>query len=108
MMENVKRLVLVPEHMVDTPKKALVPPLTAQVNQLDSEMNSLLKLQDMTQDEKVKLYDQTLQRYLTYDKRMQKPVRVSIVHPEPVEIVEIEKELPEEPEPPGEIENDIL
>ena len=77
--------------MVDTPKKALVPPLTAQVNQLDSEMNSLLKRQDMTQDEKVKLYDQTLQRYLTYDKRMQKPVRVSMVHPEPVETEEIEK-----------------
>ena len=108
-MENVKRLVLVPEHMVDTPKKALVPPLTAQVNQLDSEMNSLLKRQDMTQDEKVKLYDQTLQRYLTYyDKRMQKPVRVSMVHPEPVETEEIEDKLPEESEPPGEIENDIL
>ena len=108
-MEHVKRLVLVSEHMADTPKKALVPPLTAQVNQLDSEMNSLLKRQDMTQDEKVKLYDQTLQRYLTYyDKRMQKPVRVSMVHPEPVETEEIEKELPEESEPPGEIENDIL
>ena len=108
-MEHVKRLVLVSEHMADTPKKALVPPLTAQVNQLDSEMNSLLKRQDMTQDEKVKLYDQTLQRYLTYyDKRMQKPVRVSMVHPEPVETEEIEEELPEESEPPGEIENDIL
>ena len=58
--------------MVDTPKKALVPPLTAQVNQLDLEMNSLPKRQYMTQYEKVKLYDQTLQRYLTYyDKRMQ-------------------------------------
>ena len=63
-MEHVKRLVLVSEHMADTPKKALVPPLTAQVNQLDSEMNGLLKRQDITRDEKVKLYDQTLQRYL--------------------------------------------
>ena len=53
-----------PEHMANTPKKALVPPLTAQVNQLDSEMNGLLKRQDITRDEKVKLYDQTLQRYL--------------------------------------------
>ena len=43
--------------MADTPKKDLVPPLTAQVNQLDSEMNSLLKRQDMTQDEKAKLYE---------------------------------------------------
>ena len=91
-MENVQRLILVPEHMVDTPKKSLVPPLTAQVNQLDLEMNSLLKRQDMTQEEKVKLYDQTLPRYLTYyDKRMQKPVRVSMVHPEPVATKEIEK-----------------
>ena len=31
-MEHVKRLVLVPEHITDIPKKALVPPLTAQVN----------------------------------------------------------------------------
>ena len=108
-MEHVKRLVLVSEHMADTPTRTLVPPLTALVNQLDSEMNNLLKRQDMTQDEKVKLYDQTLQRYLTYyDKRMRKPVRVSMVHPEPVETEEIEEELPEESEPPGEIENDIL
>ena len=62
----------------------------------------------MTQDEKVKLYDQTLQRYLTYDKRMQKPVCVSMAHPKPVETEEIEENLPKESEPPGEIENDIL
>ena len=106
-MEHVKRLVLVPEHM--TAKKPLVPPLTAQVKQLDSEMDSLLRRQDMTQDEKVKLYDQTLQRYLTYyDKRMQKPVRVSVVPPKPIETEETGEELPEEPEPPGEIEKDIL
>ena len=54
---------LVSEHVADTPKKALVLPLTTQVNQLDSEMNSLLKRQEITQDEKVKLYSQTLQRY---------------------------------------------
>ena len=108
-MEHVKRLILVPEHMTDTPKKALVPPLTAQVNQLDSEMDSLLRRQDMTQDEKVKLYDQTLQRYLTYyDKRMQKPVHVSVVPPKSIETEETGEELPEEPEPPGEIQKDIL
>ena len=72
-------------------------------------MNSLLKRQDMVQDKKVKLYDQTLQRYLTYyDKRMHKLVRVSVVPPEPAKTEEAEKELPEESEPPGNIENDIL
>ena len=63
-MEHIKRLVLIPEHM--TGKKPLVPPLTAQVNHLNSEMDDVLQRQDMTQDEKAKLYDQTLQRYLTY------------------------------------------
>ena len=107
-MEHVKRLVLVPEHM--TAKKPLVPPLTAQVNHLDTEMSNVLQRQDMTQDEKAKFYDQTLQRYLTYyDKRMQKPIRVSVVPPTPVETEETEtEELPKEPEPPGEIEKDIL
>ena len=107
-MEFVKRLVLVPEHT--TAKKPLVPPLTAQVNHLDSEMDSLLQRQDMTPDEKVKLYDQTLQRYLTYyDERMRKPVRVSVAPPHPVETEEIlPVEQPNQPEPPGEIENDII
>ena len=107
-MEHVKRLVLVPEHM--TAKKPLVPPLTAQVNHLNTEMDDVLQRQDMTQDEKAKLYDQSLQRYLTYyDKRMQKHIRVSVVPPTPVETEETEtEELPKEPEPPGEIENDIL
>ena len=37
-MEHVKRLVLMPEHMVEntTQSKPLVPPLTSQVNHLDS------------------------------------------------------------------------
>ena len=56
-MEHVKRLVLMPEHMVEntTQSKPLVPPLTSQVNHLDSEMDSLLKRQDITQDEKARL-----------------------------------------------------
>ena len=108
-MEHVKRLVLVPEHMTDSPNRPLVPPLTAQVNHLDSEMNCLLKRQAITQDEKMKLCDQNLRRYLTYyDKRMHKPIRVSVVPPKPVETEKTEEELPKESEPPGEIENYIL
>ena len=57
----------------------------------------------MTQDEKVKLYDHTFQRYLIcYDKRMHKPIRVSVVPPKPVETEETEEESSEEPEPPSE------
>ena len=77
-MKHVKRLVLVPEHMIA--KKPLVPPLTAQVNHLNTEMDNVLEHQDMTQDKKAKFYDQTLQHYLTYyDKRMQKPIHVSMI-----------------------------
>ena len=81
-----KRLVLMPEHMVEntTQSRPLVPPLTSQVNHLDSEMDSLLKRQDITQDEKARLYSQILQRYLNYcDKRMSQPVRVSVVLSKP-------------------------
>ena len=80
-MERVKRLVLMPEHMAEntTQSKPLVPPLTSQVNHLDSEMDSLLKRQDITQDEKARLYSQILQRYLNYyDKGMSRPVRVEV------------------------------
>ena len=108
-MEHVKRLVLMPEHMVEntTQSKPLVPPLTSQVNHLDSEMDSLLKRQDITQDEKARLYSQILQRYLNYyDKRMSQPVRVSVVPSKPT------TEKPEtQPEPvhlPDNIETDIL
>ena len=87
-MEHVKRLVLVPEHLAEntTERKPLVPPLTSQVNNLDGEMNSLLKRQDVTDDEKATLYNQILQRYLNYyDKRMSQPVRVSVVPPKPTD-----------------------
>jgi hypothetical protein len=37
-MEHVKRLVLVPEHMVEQRKKPLAAPLATQVNEIDSDM----------------------------------------------------------------------
>ena len=79
-MEHVKRLVLVPEHMVDQRKKPLVPPLTAQVQDIDSDMQDIMQRQDIPIDAQAKMYDQNLQRYLAfYDKRMNKPLRVNVV-----------------------------
>ena len=78
-MEHVKRLVLVPEHMVDQRKK---PPLTAQVQEIDSDMQDIMQRQDIPVDAQEKVYDQNLQRYLTfYDKRMNKPLQVNVVKP---------------------------
>ena len=81
-MEHVKRLVLVPEHMVDQRKKPFVPPLTAQVQEIDSDMQDIMQRQDIPIDAQAKVYDQNLKRYLTfYDKRMNKPLQVNVVKP---------------------------
>ena len=42
-MEHVKRLVLVPEHIAEQQNT----PLTAQVNEIDSDMQTLLERQDI-------------------------------------------------------------
>jgi hypothetical protein len=56
-MEHVRRLVLVPEHMEEQRKKPLVPPLTAQVSEIDSDMHTLLEPQDIGPvDKQAKLY----------------------------------------------------
>ena len=108
-MEHVKRLVLVPEHMAEntTERKPLVPLLTSQVNHLDGEMSSLLKRQDVTEDEKARLYSQILQRYLGYyDKRMSQPVRVSVVASKPT--TEKPATQPEPVDLPDNVEADIM
>ena len=107
-MEHVKRLVLVPEHMVEQRKKPLAAPLATQVNEMDSDMQDIIRRQDISIDEKAKLYDQNLQRYLTfYDKRMNKPLRVNVTHTDQAE--EPQGEQPsEETEPSDEIETDIM
>ena len=107
-MEHVKRLVLVPEHMVEQRKKPLAAPLATQVNEIDSDMQDIIRRQDIPIDEKAKLYDQNLQRYLTfYDKRMNKPLRVNVTHTDKAEEPQGEQSS-EVTEPSDEIETDIM
>jgi hypothetical protein len=107
-MEHLKRLVLVPEHMVEQRKKPLAAPLATQVNEIDSDMQDIIRRQDIPIDEKAKLYDQNLQRYLTfYNKRMNKPLRVNVTHTDQTE--EPHGEQPrEETEPSDKIDTDIM
>ena len=107
-MEHVKRLVLVPEHMADQRKKPLVSPLTARVQEIDSDMQDIMQRQDIPIDAQGKMYDQNLQRYLAfYDKRMNKPLRVNMIKPTvPEEKEKAHREQIEEK--PDEIETDIL
>ena len=73
---------IVPEHIGDQIKKPLVPPLAAQVQEIDSDMQDIMQRQDIPIDAQAKVYDKNLQRYLTfYDKRMNKPLHVNVVKP---------------------------
>jgi hypothetical protein len=107
-MEHVKRLVLVPEHMAEQRKKPLAAPLATQVNEIDSDMQDIIRRQDIPIDEKAKLYDQNLRRYLTfYDKGMNKPLRVNVTHTDQAEEPQGEQPI-EETEPSDEIQTDRL
>jgi hypothetical protein len=71
-------------------------------------MQDIIRRQDIPIDEKAKLYDQNLQRYLTfYDKRMNKPLRVNVTHTDQAEEPQREQSS-EETEPSDEIETDIM
>ena len=108
-MEHVRRLVLVPEHMAEQRKKPLVPPLTAQVSEIDSDMHTLLERQDIPVDKQAKLYDQSLQRYLNfYDKRMNKPVKVIVAQPPTTEGKKEEEEEKKKEEKKDDMESDII
>ena len=94
--------------MADLRKKPLVPPLTAQVQEIDSDMQDIMQQQDIPIGAQAKVYDQNLQRYLTfYDKRMNKPLQVKVVKP----TVPEEEEKPQGEqieEKPDKIKTDIL
>ena len=101
-MEHIKRLVLVPEHMADQRKKPLMPPLTAQVQEIESDMQDIMQRKDIPIDAHAKMYDQNLQRYLR-----NKPLQVNVIKP----MVPEEEEKPQEEQiegKPDEIETDIL
>jgi hypothetical protein len=71
-------------------------------------MQDIIRRQDIPIDEKAKLYDQNLQRYLTfYFKRMNKPLRVNVTHTDQAEEPQGEQSS-EETEPSDEIETDIM
>ena len=109
-MEHVKRLVLVPEHMAEQRKKPLAAPLATQVNEIDSDMQDIIRRQDIPIDEKAKLYDQNLQTFnhLTfYDKRKNKHLRVNVTHTDQAEKPQGEQPS-EQTEPSDEIETDIM
>lgn len=70
-------MVLVPENNIERLQKRqqiLTPPVTQTLKNLDSEMGDILSSNQLDDKEKAKLYNQVLQRYLTYhDQRKGQP-----------------------------------
>ena len=53
-------------------------PTTRAVHGLDEDMKQLLERQDITDDQKIKLYHQTLQRYMELNKQRMQPLTMTL------------------------------
>lgn len=84
-----RKMVLVPENYLSNMqqqhqhRRVQANPLVRSLSELDSEMDNILSRQDMTDDEKLKLYNQVLQKYLEYDSQRKEkhPLHVKVVNP---------------------------
>ncbi|CAH3152229.1 unnamed protein product [Porites lobata] len=100
-MNHTKRMVLVPENTLERlqqRQQILTPPVTQTLRNLISEMTDILSSKELDDEQKARLYNQVLQRYLTYyDQRKGQPLHVKISTPKAVETPK-----PEENEQPSE------
>ena len=79
-------------------QQILTPPVTQTLKNLDSEMTDILSSKQLDDEEKAKLYNQVLQRYLTYyDQRKGQPLHVKLTTPKPVETKPEASEKSQEP-----------
>ena len=82
-------MILVPENTLkrlQQRQKILTPPVTQTLKSLDSQMNDILSSKELDDEAKTTLYNQVLQRYLTYyDQRKGQPLHVKLTTPKPVE-----------------------
>ena len=103
-------MVLVPENTLERlqqRQQILTPPVTQTLKNLDRQMGDFLESKQLDGEEKVKLYNQLLQLYLTYyDQRKGQPLHVKLTTskttetPKPVENAESTEEAsPDNPLP---------
>ena len=68
-MNHTRRMVLVPENTLERlqqRQQILTPPVTQTLKNLDREMSDILSSKELGDEAKATLYNQVLQRYLTY------------------------------------------
>ena len=81
-MQHAKKMALVPQELLDTvqlQQNQMINPVTKMLSSLDKEMQQVLDRTDIPDDEKAKLYQQTLQQYRAYSDKKKEPVKISIV-----------------------------
>ena len=84
-------MILVPENALERlqqRQQILTPPVTQTLKNLDNEMSEILtsNCEQLDDETKATLYNQVLQRYLTYyDQRKSQPLHVKLTTPKPVE-----------------------
>ena len=64
---------------LSTPKRPPSLPIRA-MSGLDDDMRGVLDRQDIGEEEKVKFYNQILRRYVTYEDKLNQPMKVQITH----------------------------
>ena len=111
-------MVLVPENTLERlqhRQQILTPPLTQSLRNLDTEMNEILSSKEIDDEQKAKLYNQVLQRYLSYyDQRKAQPLHVKLTTPKPIEtpkpeeIKETSTETAEEETIPTAVEQEVM
>jgi len=80
-MESVKKIILVDPRVLANMKQSNTPqpPLVKVVSDLDTQMNEALTRTDLSTSEKLRLYDQILQRYMVYKEKLtEKPAQVVV------------------------------
>ena len=78
-MTHAAKMALVPQEMMERFQHLPDPsPATKATLALDTEMKNILDRTDIAEDEKVKLYNQTLSRYLTLDHQRKQPLEMKL------------------------------
>ena len=78
-MTHAAKMALVPQEMLERFQHLPDPsPATKATLALDTEMKNILDRTDIAEDEKVKLYNQTLSRYLTLDHQRKLPLEMKL------------------------------
>ena len=107
-MNHTRRMVLVPENTLERlqqRQQILTPTVTQTLKNLDSEMGDILASKQLDDEEKAKLYNQMLRRYLTYyDQRNGQPLHVKLTTPKLI----IETSKPDENEATTAVEQEVM